>query len=403
MNILKRFLRYGVDAIIIPYYKLLGLFYKNKSKFKDAWLICERGLEAGDNGYFFFKYMRLNYPDKKVYYLIDTSRIADFNRVKEFGNIIEYNSFEHKMAALYASVFISTHTGYITPWRYLLQKKIFTLKKRLIYVWLSHGVTKEDISDLINKYTTGIDLITCVTEAEKASFLSNKKYGFDRKNVALTGFARFDNLLPFETKNQIIFMPTWRKYLIRKTVYHKAYPDLSATFVDSVYFKQITNFLTNEKLHHLLESNNLTMVFYPHFVVQKSLDLFKINSNRIITANNKNDDIQQVLKEGKMLITDYSGVAFDFAYMYKPLVYYQFDREEYYSHHYRKGYFDMEKDGFGPVVKTGEALISTVESIIKNNFEMDALYRKRVDNTFVYRDNKNCERIYNAIINCKKQ
>jgi CDP-glycerol glycerophosphotransferase (TagB/SpsB family) len=193
-------------------------------------------------------------------------------------------------------------------------------------------------------------------------------------------------------------MPTWRKYLIKKTLYHKANPDLSTAFVDTVYFKHIAGFLNNERMLDLLASNNLIMVFYPHSAMQKSLSLFKINSNRIRIAKKETDDIQQILKESKMLITDYSSVAFDFAYMYKPLVYYQFDQEEYYSSHYKKGYFDMEKDGFGPIAKTDDRLISAIESIIKNNFDMDAVYQKRVADTFVYRDNKNCERIYNAIM-----
>ena len=45
---------------------------------------------------------------------------------------------------------------------------------------------------------------------------------------------------------------------------------------------------------------------------------------------------------------DYSSIAFDFAYMKKPLIYYQFDQDKYYTNHFAKGYFDCERDGFGP-------------------------------------------------------
>ena len=57
-NIVQKIPRYSRDIFVIFYYKILSLFYKDKSKFKDAWLICERGIDAQDNGYCFFKYIR---------------------------------------------------------------------------------------------------------------------------------------------------------------------------------------------------------------------------------------------------------------------------------------------------------------------------------------------------------
>lgn len=46
------------------------------------------------------------------------------------------------------------------------------------------------------------------------------------------------------------------------------------------------------------------------------------------------------------MITDYSSVAFDFAYMKKSLVYAQFDREAFFEGQtYDEGYFNYETDG----------------------------------------------------------
>ena len=49
------------------------------------------------------------------------------------------------------------------------------------------------------------------------------------------------------------------------------------------------------------------------------------------------------------MLTDYSSVAFDFAYLRKPIVYAHFDKEAFFSgeHSYTAGYFDYERDGFG--------------------------------------------------------
>lgn len=40
-------------------------------------------------------------------------------------------------------------------------------------------------------------------------------------------------------------------------------------------------------------------------------------------------DVQQLLKESLLLITDYSSVFFDMMYMNKPVIFYQFDENQY--------------------------------------------------------------------------
>jgi len=399
-SILKKIPRYSKDFPTILYYKLLSLFYKDKNKYKDAWLIGERGIEAKDNGYVFFKFLRDNYPNKKVYYLIDSSQKKDYERVKNLGNLIEYNSFEHKMAVYFASHFISPHIGYMMPWSYLLFKKLFARSR--IYVFLQHGVTLHDMSHHFPKILTGVDIFITATKNERDSIVINQKYGYQENEVILTGFARFDNLRNDKTKQQILFMPTWRSYLVNRDITKKNTESLKKTFKKSSYFTHLNSFLSNKKLAILLEKNDIELIFYPHFAVQKSLSFFTFNSDKIIVAKKEEYDVQQLLIESKIMITDYSSVAFDFAYMKKPLIYYQFDQYEYYGNHYSKGYFDCERDGFGAVVDNEEKLIDEIEKIIENNFEMEEKYKERVDDTFTYFDNKNCERIYNAIIEFKK-
>ena len=112
---------------------------------RGAWLICERGIEARDNGYAFFKYIRQQYPEKKVFYLIDPTQENDFQNVAPLENTIAYNSKEHYMALFYAKCLLSTHIGFITPWSYVCQKTFFSWLKCPKFVLLNHGITKEDI------------------------------------------------------------------------------------------------------------------------------------------------------------------------------------------------------------------------------------------------------------------
>ena len=108
-------------------------------------------------------------------------------------------------------------------------------------------------------------------------------------------------------------------------------------------------------------------------------------------------------KQNKLLITDFSSTFFDFAYLHKPIIYTQFDTEKFYeSQIFDKGYFDYEKDGFGPICKTVDETVNAIIKIIDNDCVIDKKYEKRINTFYEYTDNKNCERIYNKIIELEK-
>ena len=83
--------------------------------------------------------------------------------------------------------------------------------------------------------------------------------------------------------------------------------------------------------------------------------------------------------------------------MEKPVIYYQFDEEEFRRYHYQEGYFSYEKHGFGPVVKTEEALLDAIRECASNGFKMSGEYKKRLEAFYPVRDEKNCERTYEIL------
>ena len=127
------------------------------------------------------------------------------------------------------------------------------------------------------------------------------------------------------------------------------------------------------------------------------LEKFQIKSNRILTAKFPEYDVQTLLKESVYLITDFSSIAMDFAYMKKRLMYYQFDYEDFRKGQYGEGYFSYEKDGFGKVCYTLETALNEIERAVEGNFENESVYLKRHDEFFDLYDTNNCERNYRAI------
>ena len=98
---------------------------------------------------------------------------------------------------------------------------------------------------------------------------------------------------------------------------------------------------------------------------------------------------QELFNNTSLMITDYSSVYFDYAYIKKPIIYYQND-----DYHYEKGYFDYETMGFGEVFENEDDVVEKVMEYVNNNCEMEDKYRKRVDDCFEYTDKNNCKRVY---------
>ena len=100
------------------------------------------------------------------------------------------------------------------------------------------------------------------------------------------------------------------------------------------------------------------------------------------------------------MITDYSSAVFDFAYLRKPVLYYQYDIDDFYSgrHTFDKGYFDYERDGFGEVEYTPGALVDRIIEYMQNGCRLKEIYRDRIEKTFPYNDRNNCRRVYEEIV-----
>lgn len=365
----------------------ISIIFKNK--YDQNWLICERGDEAKDNGYYFFKYIIENNLNERTYFLISKDS-KDKDKLKNYDNVVSYRSLKHKILYILSECSISTHHNSIIPWKYCdykAFKQIYSkLIRKKIYVFLQHGIIKDDVSDYLGKKNTDFDLFICGAKKEFEYVKDN--FGYDTE-VVYTGLARFDNLHEFSQKKQIVLMPTWRHYLSGLD---------SNEFMKSDYYRAFQLLINNEKLIAELEENNIDLIFYPHYEIQKHLNAFNSSSKNIVFASKDKYDVQILLKESALLITDYSSVFFDFAYMKKPIIYFQFDADKFKLNHYKKGYFEYEKDGFGDIEVDESCIVENIINNLKNDFKLKNIYKARIEQFFELRDKKNCSRIYKEII-----
>ena len=359
---------------------------------KDIWLISDRKDMAGDNGEAFFEYIKKN-PQKNVkacFVLNKGSR--DYKRMKKLGKVLSPRTFKYKLYYTFATKIIASQLEYdiVNPFSFDIYLKDILNKRKIVF--LQHGIIKDDLSPTYNRYSRKIDMFVTSTEAEYISIANSTAYGFGKEIVKLTGLARFDKLQSMPSK--IVFIaPSWRKYCLKDT----DSGELIDNFKQTPFFGLYNSLLHSQELIDTAKKTGYSLCFYPHFLMRKCKK--ELGSLDPVFVNEEGYTYADMFKMGELLFTDYSSIQFDFAYLKKPVIYCQSDKEEFFgSHTYVEGYFSYEKDGFGPVTYTAHDAIKLLCDYMERGCALESTYEKRIDQTFRYRDSNNCKRILDEVL-----
>lgn len=388
---------YGVTKMAVA--QLYVATFGHKLLKRNIWIVGEKKTEARDNGYHFFKYLRSEHPEINSYYVIRDNS-ADIEKVRSIGPVIGFDSFKHCIYYSAAKVRACSQTHGVLPYediRGMRHVRLF-MRKDQRHINLKHGISK-DLLPSFDFRKVGFDLYIAGAKPEYDAI--KEQFNYPDKNIALTGFCRFDALhnLPAPEKT-ILIMPTFRSWLrTSDSAKLEASDEEMKKFLESRYYEAYKSLLTDSSLLNKAKEKGYQILFYLHYTFQPYVKAFEPFGNEVVTiCNRKKYDVQQLLASSSMLITDYSSVFFDYGYMMKPMVFYQFDLDEYRDKHYKEGYFSYERDAFGPLVKNNEEVVNYMLHIIDQDMQMDEEYRKRAERFFIPRDNHNCQRVYEAIL-----
>lgn len=355
---------------------------------KNIWIYMDRHDRADDNAEHLFRYCSSLEDGVERYFVIDKDA-PEKKRLEQYGKVVDYGSREHKLLVLFADKYVTSNFDFIRQYPFGTTDKIdiFQGLVNSKFIFLQHGITKDDMSRHLDRLTKNIKLFITATSLEYDSIIDNESYGYSEEQVKLTGFARYDNLYDAR-KKQIVFMPTWRNALQSTTDIVYQYQE---SFKYSKYFNAISDFLNDQRLIDAAKKYGYEIVFRPHPVVYNQIDDFRLNS--YVKISPYETSYQDIYADASLIITDYSSAIFDYAYLKKPVIYYHFDDNQ-----YEKGYFDYETMGFGEIAKSQDELIKLVTDYISSSCVMCEKYEKRVNEFFLLKDNKNCQRIYEEII-----
>ena len=377
-----------------------------------VWLISEDRNEARDNGICFFRWLmkaqsgsakddkgqKRGYIDRKtkVFYAISYDS-PDYKKVAKLGPTVRYGSLMHWVIYFNCEFNISTQKACRpgTAVGYVLERFGINKGKN---VFLQHGITLSRATWLFYE-NTGMRVFICGAKPEYDYVC--EEFGYPKGYVSYAGFCRFDDYhRPHEVKRQILLIPSWREWIGSKNEFSDVYEDTSV-FTNTEYYKKYQSLINSERLHRLLEENDVELYFYPHRNMQSFIGDFSTECDRIKIVDSKSGDIRKLLMESALMVTDYSSVALDFAYMKKPVVFYQFDVKRFREAQYEAGYFDYETSGLGKWCESEEDVLAAVEKSVKGAFAVDAEFERAHADFFPRYDDKNCERVFKKMMSVR--
>ena len=285
--------------------------YLNITKDYEIWLINDRRDRAGDNGEYFFRYIKSKQLKAIKAYFVIEGNSSDYKRLKKFGDVLDVDSDIYIITFLQGDKIITSmsNTWVINP---LKENQIY-IRDLLQFsiIFLDHGIIKDDLSKHLNRFMKNFDLFVTSSRKEYKSIF-NYKYGYQPNNIILTGLPRYDNLENMKynvnKKKKIIILPTWRTNFIgtREPITYKSIH--SDTFIYTEYFKFYNNLINDRKLHMIMEKHNYTGIFCLH--PSLSSQYIDFTKNQFFSTIEK-CDYQNLLLESSLLITDYSSIFFD--------------------------------------------------------------------------------------------
>src|SRR5690606_3825412 len=154
--------------------------------------------------------------------------------------------------------------------------------------------------------------------------------------LVLTGIPRFDGLSRASEK-VVMISPTWRpEYAAQSPGGNNRRPQ-NPGFQDSLYFDRFSELLTSRALLTSFDQAGYKIRFMLHPTLAANQEAFTQGVEALADAAGCRDLFERVvlvvaagvdtsydaeLKRARLLVTDYSGIQYDFAYMRKALIYF---------------------------------------------------------------------------------
>lgn len=377
-----------------------SLYWLTKPKYgkEKIWIYFDKLYKGGDNGEYMFRYAASQNDSVRHYYVINGDAPETKYLLRDRLPVLKHKSRKNKLLVMHADKILSTYPNSLGSAGLILAESLFfsNLMDQEISC-IQHGLTIQYMPDIQGRFVDNTRHYFCASEYEIRNLML-PAYDYRREQLHLTGMPRYDELIS-QPDDTILIAPTWRRAVSDKERGKGNRRIYNPYFKDTEYFRIYRDLINNEKLLGAAKQKGKRIIFLLHPTLAEQKEDFDAVNNEtdIVSVLKSTSDVsyETLMRQADIMITDYSGIQYDFAYMKKPVIYYH---PETLPPHYDSRVFDYEKDGLGPVIDNESDLVDTIEEYIENSCAMDPKYIDRVDKFFTHHDHANCKRIYDFLI-----
>ncbi len=381
--------------------KMLNFTLRPYFKRRHIWLFLDKIYKGGDSSEYLYRYAAARDDGIRKYYLLDRS-CPDFDRLEKDGlRPLARGSLKHRLAFLNADLVIASNSTVFAFNDYnFVQSLAIRGDTHFGVACVQHGMSVQKIAKAQRRLRDNTKLYFCASKYEIEN-LSKPVYGYGGFDaLKLTGVPRYDGLHSRPQKI-IVISPTWRMNSAIPVEKNEGVSrDYNPHFKETDYYRVYNGLINDPRLLDAARTHGYRIQYVLHPIVSPQHDDFTKNDVVEIIPSIGDMSYEKIFCEGSLMVTDYSGVQFDFAYMRKPVVYlHHHDIPQ----HYEEGTFHYTTMGFGEICHTNDELIDVLCRYMENGCRMPGLYRRRADDFFAFSDDKNCERIYPVLLDYEKE
>ena len=346
-----------------------------------VWIYSDNSNLGIDNGFYQFQHDWDKEDNVLRYYVYDGDKeeIINFFTKEQAKHLIEYGNCIHKILYLRAEYILASFLD-IRPRNPFANDREFSYYRDLRQpktIYLQQGVLHADLRWIQSAERCQVNKVVISSQYEKNNYIN--KYNYKEEDIIATGMPKFDYINKnSEPKNKILFAPSWRSYLLKRSTTANWDKNVSQ-LLKSNYFKKFTAFLNSNRLTKVLEENNLYIDVNFHPNMKSVLEFLNIDSERINIITDHVKIVDYII-----FITYISSYFFDYVYLSRSVIYFMPDMEEFESgmHFYRKLHLPYDK-AFGNITIESEETIDELIRIIKNGFFPDQVFKERMDSFFL--------------------
>ena len=376
--------------------KILNFLLRPYFSRKRIWLFFDKIYKGGDSAEYLYRYCKKQKDGIKKYYLLD-EQVPDYTRMKQEGlRPLKRGSLLHRLVFLNADIVIASNST-VFPFNDYTFDTSFPIRGEVHFdvACVQHGMSIQKIAIAQNRLRDNIKLYFCASRYEIEN-LSKPIYDYaDYDILKLTGVPRFDGLHDRHQKI-LLFSPTWRmNSAMPVSASEGVARDYNPNFRHTDYFKVYNSLMNDPRLLAAARQYGYRIQYVLHPIVSPQAEDFTKNDLVEIIPSTGAMSYETLFCEAALMVTDFSGVQFDFAYMRKPVVYLHHNDI---PQHYENGTFFYDTMGFGEICHTNDELIDVLCEYMKHDCVMPQMYRERADDFFAFSDDHNCERIYPHLV-----